>query len=129
MRSAARGGSRRRARGDGSGLRAIEEADDAPSLSTYIERDATREQCSSFLVHRSGYQLKEADPHSWAIARLSGAPKAALVEIQADEYGQRGARTASTRSCSRTRWTRRGSTRPTARSWTASGRDARDGET
>jgi hypothetical protein len=38
-------------------------------------------------VHRSAYQLKEADPHSWAIPRLSGLPKAALVEIQADEYG------------------------------------------
>jgi hypothetical protein len=38
-------------------------------------------------VHRSAYQLKEADPHSWAIPRLSGPPKAALVEIQADEYG------------------------------------------
>jgi hypothetical protein len=31
--------------------------------------------------------LKEADPHSWAIPRLSGKAKAALVEIQADEYG------------------------------------------
>ena len=30
---------------------------------------------------------KEADPHSWALPRLSGPPKAALVEIQADEYG------------------------------------------
>jgi hypothetical protein len=40
-----------------------------------------------FVVHRSAYQLKEADPHSWAIPRLSGPPKAALVEIQADEYG------------------------------------------
>ncbi len=38
-------------------------------------------------MHRSAYQLKEADPHSWAIPRLSGPPKAALVEIQADEYG------------------------------------------
>jgi hypothetical protein len=28
-----------------------------------------------------------ADPHTWAIPRLSGASKAALVEIQADEYG------------------------------------------
>jgi hypothetical protein len=33
------------------------------------------------------YQLKEADPHSWAIPRLTGRPKAALVEIQSDEYG------------------------------------------
>ena len=44
-------------------------------------------RCSSSSFHRSAYQLKEADPHSWAIPRLSGPPKAALVEIQADEYG------------------------------------------
>ena len=68
-------------------LRAIEAADDGPSLSRYVEREATREQVEEFLIHRSAYQLKEADPHSWAIARLAGAPKAALVEIQADEYG------------------------------------------
>jgi Iron-containing redox enzyme len=68
-------------------LRAIEAADDGPSLSRYIEREATLEQAREFVVHRSAYQLKEADPHSWAIARLTGAPKAALVEIQADEYG------------------------------------------
>jgi hypothetical protein len=40
-----------------------------------------------FIVHRSAYQLKEADPHSWALPRLTGRPKAAMVEIQADEYG------------------------------------------
>ena len=68
-------------------LRAIEAADDAPSVSRHIERQATLEQVLEFLVHRSAYQLKEADPHSWAIPRLSGPPKAALVEIQADEYG------------------------------------------
>jgi hypothetical protein len=68
-------------------LRAIEDADDGPSLSTYIEREATLEQVLEFMTHRSAYQLKEADPHSWAIPRLSGPPKAALVEIQADEYG------------------------------------------
>jgi Iron-containing redox enzyme len=38
-------------------------------------------------MHRSAYQLKEADPHTWAIPRLYGAPKAAMIEIQADEYG------------------------------------------
>ncbi len=68
-------------------LRAIDAADDAPSLSLHFEREATRDQVLEFVVHRSAYQLKEADPHSWAIPRLSGAPKAALVEIQADEYG------------------------------------------
>jgi hypothetical protein len=68
-------------------LRAVEDADDAPSLSRHVERDATVDQVLEFMVHRSAYQLKEADPHSWAIPRLSGPPKAALVEIQADEYG------------------------------------------
>jgi hypothetical protein len=68
-------------------LRAILAADDAPALSRYVETQATVEQLHEFLVHRSAYQLKEADPHSLAIPRLSGPPKAALVEIQADEYG------------------------------------------
>ncbi len=68
-------------------LRAIADADDGPSLSAYIERYADLEQVMEFAVHRSTYQLKEADPHSWALPRLSGSPKAALVEIQADEYG------------------------------------------
>jgi hypothetical protein len=68
-------------------LRGVADAVDAPSLSKHLEREGTREQFREFAVHRSAYQLKEADPHSWAIPRLSGAPKAALVEIQADEYG------------------------------------------
>src|ERR671932_2419694 len=68
-------------------LRAIADADEAPSVSNHIERDATLEQVLEFLVHRSAYQLKEADPHSFALPRLWGGPKAALVEIQADEYG------------------------------------------
>ncbi len=68
-------------------LRAVDDAAEGPSLSRHLELDATREQFEEFLVHRSAYQLKEADPHSWALPRLSGSPKAALVEIQADEYG------------------------------------------
>ena len=68
-------------------LRQVAEAMDGPSLSMYLRGRATLEQVREFLVHRSAYQLKEADPHSWAIPRLSGAAKAALVEIQYDEYG------------------------------------------
>src|SRR4051812_46569694 len=68
-------------------LRAIADADDGPSLSRHLERDGTLEQFLEFCVHRSAYQLKEADPHSWALPRIGGAPKAAMVEIQADEYG------------------------------------------
>jgi hypothetical protein len=68
-------------------LRAIADADDGPSLSIYVERAAGIDLIREFMIHRSAYQLKEADPHSWALPRLSGPPKAALVEIQADEYG------------------------------------------
>ena len=68
-------------------LRAVLESDDAPSVSTYIERDGTLAEVLEFVVHRSAYQLKEADPHSFALPRLWGPPKAAMVEIQADEYG------------------------------------------
>ncbi len=68
-------------------LRAIAEAD-GPSLSTFIGTSASDGQVREFVVHRSAYQLKEADPHSWAIPRLGGAAKAALLEIQYDEYGR-----------------------------------------
>lgn len=62
--------------------------DDGPSVSRYVASKATREQLQEFLILRSVYQLKEADPHSWAIPRLPvGRAKAALIEIQADEYG------------------------------------------
>ncbi|WP_240644079.1 iron-containing redox enzyme family protein [Antribacter gilvus] len=61
--------------------------DDGPSLSRYVAKKADAEQVRELLALKSVYQLKEADPHTWAIPRLAGAPKAALVEIQADEYG------------------------------------------
>jgi hypothetical protein len=63
-------------------------SDDAgPSLSKFVARQATDMQLHELVVQRSIYTLREADPHSWAIPRLTGRPKAALVEIQADEYG------------------------------------------
>jgi hypothetical protein len=74
--------------GDGIDLALREIADqEGAALSSYVQRLATLEQIREFVVHRSAYQLKEADPHSWALPRLVGAPKAALLEIQADEYG------------------------------------------
>lgn len=66
------------AHGDGGG----------PSLSAYVADHASIDQVRELAVHRSAYQRKEADPHSWALPRLSGRAKAALVEIQADEYGE-----------------------------------------
>jgi hypothetical protein len=71
----------------GSLLFKLAESDPAPSLSTHLETAGTLEQFREFVVHRSAYQLKEADPHSWAIPRLEGRAKAALLEVQYDEYG------------------------------------------
>lgn len=68
-------------------LFALTSAESGPSLTRFFARQATEEQAREFLIQRSIYTLREADPHSWAIPRLSGRPKAALVEIQADEYG------------------------------------------
>jgi hypothetical protein len=63
------------------------EAAESPPLARYLQRHATRGQMLEFLTHRSIYTLKEADPHSWAIPRLAGPAKVALVELQYDEYG------------------------------------------
>jgi hypothetical protein len=62
-------------------------ADDGPSLARFLQKEADLGQFREFVMHRSIYHLKEADPHTWAIPRLRGSAKAALVEIQADEYG------------------------------------------
>jgi hypothetical protein len=61
--------------------------DDGPPLSRYAQTQATLAQFREHVIHRSAYQLKEADPHSWVIPRLSDAAKTALVEVQSDEYG------------------------------------------
>jgi hypothetical protein len=69
-------------------LWALADAGGGPSLSAFVAEQATFEQVRELAVHRSPYQRKEADPHSWGIPRLSGRAKAALVEIQMDEYGE-----------------------------------------
>jgi hypothetical protein len=61
--------------------------DDPKGLAGYMQRHATLTQFREFVAHRSVYQLREADPHTWAIPRLAGPAKAALIEIQIDEYG------------------------------------------
>jgi len=68
-------------------LRSLVEGDDGPSLSRYMQTRADRSQWLEFVAHRSIYQLKEADPHTWAVPRLPVKAKAALLEIQIDEYG------------------------------------------
>lgn len=68
-------------------LWALASSGKGPSLSAFVAASATLEQVRELAVHRSAYQLKEADPHTWAIPRLAGGAKAAMVEIQTDEYG------------------------------------------
>lgn len=60
---------------------------DGPSLSEWVRDHATVDHVRELFKHRSAYQLKEADPHTWGIPHLGGAAKAVLVSIQSDEYG------------------------------------------
>jgi hypothetical protein len=68
-------------------LRELADEPGGRSLSRYLVDEPSLDRFREFVVHRSAYHLKEADPHSWAIPRLTGAVKAALLEIQYDEYG------------------------------------------
>jgi heme oxygenase-like protein len=71
----------------GEELQRLVAGDPGPPLSRYVETQATLGQLIEHVVHRSAYQLKEADPHAWAIPRLTGTAKAALLEIEFDEFG------------------------------------------
>ncbi|WP_426245066.1 iron-containing redox enzyme family protein [Nocardioides sp. LHG3406-4] len=62
-------------------------ADDGPSLAAYVQKHATREQTLELMRQRSIYHLKEADPSAWVVPRLPVRAKAALAELQFDEYG------------------------------------------
>ena len=55
--------------------------------SYYLRDDGTWDQMLEYLVHRSLYHLKEADPHAFAIPRLVGHAKASFVAVEFDEYG------------------------------------------
>ncbi|MFC4496544.1 iron-containing redox enzyme family protein [Streptomyces ovatisporus] len=44
-------------------------------------------QMREYLVHRSVYHHKEADPHVWVVPRLHGRAKASLVAVEYDEFG------------------------------------------
>lgn len=59
----------------------------APSPSRHLSERGSMEELREFLVHRSIYQRKEADAHTFGIPRLRGAAKSAMVVIQTDEYG------------------------------------------
>jgi len=60
---------------------------DGPSLATFVQRDADADQVLDLLRLRSIYHLKEADWVVWQAPRLDDTTKAALMELQYDEYG------------------------------------------
>ncbi|MEU3169342.1 iron-containing redox enzyme family protein [Streptosporangium sp. NPDC006930] len=60
---------------------------DGSDLAGFLQGQADLEQFREFVAHRSIHHLREADPHTWAIPRRGSRPKAAPMEIQADEYG------------------------------------------
>lgn len=68
-------------------FRAVARAVPGAGTSRFVQGSVTAAQWREFLAAKSVYQLKEADPHSWAIPRLSGDAKTALLDIQYDEYG------------------------------------------
>ncbi len=68
-------------------LLAVVDAHDGPSLARHLQQHATREQAEELLRQRSIYHLKEADPTAWVVPRLGATVKAALLEVQFDEYG------------------------------------------
>ena len=68
-------------------LEALVAADEGPSLADHVRRHADLDQVLEMLRQRSVYQLKEADPTTWVVPRLPVRAKAALVELQYDEYG------------------------------------------
>jgi hypothetical protein len=63
------------------------ETPDGTGPSYYLCDVGTWHQLQEYFVHRSVYHLKEADPHAWAIPRLTGQAKASFVAVEFDEFG------------------------------------------
>jgi hypothetical protein len=60
---------------------------DGTGVSHHLLREGELWQLREYVVHRSMYHLKEADPQAWVIPRLVGAAKSGLVSVEHDEYG------------------------------------------
>lgn len=65
----------------------LREPVDSAGVSHFLRDRGAWWHMREFFVHRSVYHLKEADPHAWAIPRLQGRAKAALVAVEFDEFG------------------------------------------
>ncbi|HET9689674.1 MAG TPA: iron-containing redox enzyme family protein [Acidimicrobiales bacterium] len=59
-----------------------------PSLSRWALDHGDLGHARELAVHRSAYQLKEADPHTFAMLHVAGGALEAMTTIQFDEYGE-----------------------------------------
>ncbi|MBA9005579.1 iron-containing redox enzyme family protein [Thermomonospora cellulosilytica] len=60
---------------------------DGRGVSHFLRDEGRWWHLREYLVHRSIYHHKEADPHALLIPRLRGQAKASLVAVEFDEYG------------------------------------------
>lgn len=60
---------------------------DGTGSSFFLQDEGELWQLREYAAHSSLYHLKEADPHAWAIPRLTGRAKAAFVAVEYDEFG------------------------------------------
>ncbi|MBO8184735.1 iron-containing redox enzyme family protein [Streptomyces spirodelae] len=62
-------------------------ADQPQSVTAHLQYRGELWQFREYAALRSLYHLKEADPHAWAIPRLTGRAKAAMAAVEYDEFG------------------------------------------
>ena len=63
------------------------EAHEGVSVARFVRSDAGPEQVRELLRMRAVYHLHESDPVAWVVPTLPVRAKAALMELQYDEYG------------------------------------------
>ncbi|MFJ9455553.1 iron-containing redox enzyme family protein [Kitasatospora sp. NPDC101447] len=67
--------------------RLLTEPPDGTGPSHFLLAEGELGHAREYLVHRSLYHLKEADPQLWMLPRIHGPAQAALMAILFDEYG------------------------------------------
>ncbi|WP_078891338.1 iron-containing redox enzyme family protein [Streptomyces sp. NRRL S-350] len=60
---------------------------DGTGPSYFLLAEGDRRHAREYLVHRSLYHLKEADPQLWMLPRIHGPAQAVLMAVTYDEYG------------------------------------------
>ncbi|MFD4656870.1 iron-containing redox enzyme family protein [Kitasatospora sp. NPDC058444] len=65
----------------------LAEPSDGTGPSHFLLAEGERRHAREYLVHRSVYHLKEADPQLWMLPRIHGPAQAVLTTILYDEYG------------------------------------------